>query len=303
VLQSLPLPDAHTNANINHLAASPDGGVWATWFPWLRFDRTGVIGTASIPSFPVSTLDYFRIDAQGDIWILGSNSPEMGASQLFRHSTADGSILQEIDFLAPIRGFALGSTGEEMFAVIVLIPALEWRLARVNLVTGTWSSISINTWTKCGIGGNDPTGFVYANVVDQLGDNDGDGHANRTEVIAGSSPYDATSTPTGPKVYLSFTPVTNAIVIEWQDRDGLFDPAGGLDLTSLSLNASGYGEVLSSLWPFVTAVSLTPDETSATVTFGGLPLPDGLKIVLKASASDKTGSVGWDWQVTPPGTL
>jgi hypothetical protein len=174
----------------------------------------------------------------------------------------------------------------------------------MNLVTGVKSSVPLEpTWSSGTIADGDPTGFIYANVVDRGGDNDGDGAANGAETSAGSNPFDALSRPEGPKVYISFAPGTNAITLTYVDPDGLLDQVGGLDLTTLSLKADGFGEVFGSLFPFLSSVAVTPDGTSATATFGLLPLPMGLKVGLEASVADKTGATGWDWQVTPPGDL
>ncbi len=149
----------------------------------------------------------------------------------------------------------------------------------------------------------DHTGWVYANVVDQNGDNDGDGASNRTETLAASNPFDPLSRPEGPKVYLSFAPTTNAIVLTYVDPDGLLDPAGGLDLSSLQLLTGAGTNVWAFILPFLTTVDVTSDLTHATATFGLLPLPSDLKIRLEARVTDLTGAEGWDWQVTPPGDL
>jgi hypothetical protein len=72
---------------------------------------------------------------------------------------------------------------------------------------------------------------------------------------------------------------------------------------SIELLAGAHGDVFPLLLPFVTSVQISPDGTSGTIVFGGLPLADGLKLPLEARATDKTGAVGWDWAVTPPGDL
>src|SRR5262249_2241245 len=119
----------------------------------------------------------------------------------------------------------------------------------------------------------------------------------------GSDPFDPTSRPNGPKVYIQFEPVTNAIELTYQDPDGLIDPQGGLDVSSLSLAISHYGNVFNYLLPYVTALDVSPDLKQATLTFGALPLPNNKKWPVEARVADLTGAVGWDWQVTPPGDL
>jgi hypothetical protein len=81
----------------------------------------------------------------------------------------------------------------------------------------------------------DPTGFIWANVVDQGGDADSDGAANRVETLSGSNPFDFSSRPQGPKVFIGFVPGTNALVLTFRDPDGLIDPSGGLDASSFSV--------------------------------------------------------------------
>ena len=204
-------------------------------------------------------------------------------------------------------GFALGATGEELFVSggDNIPPDFPRRLWKFNLVTGTRSSIGLaDLGIDWDIPLGDPTGFVWANVRDQNGDADGDGAPNRAETLAGSNPFDATSRPEGPKIYISFEPGTNAIVLTAKDPDGIFDDNGGLKIPSLSITASGYGEVLPYLWPAVTKVELdSAFVQEAKVTFGALPLPLDLKIALEAHVEDKTGATAWDWHVTPPGDL
>jgi len=60
---------------------------------------------------------------------------------------------------------------------------------------------------------------------------------------------------------------------------------------------------MSYLWPFLSAVTLSPDGKEATLVLGALPLPLNLKIALEPHVRDKTGHESWDSQVTPPGDL
>ena len=83
----------------------------------------------------------------------------------------------------------------------------------------------------------------------------------------------------------------------------MLDPTGGLDVAALSVTIGPYGEVFSVLLPFLTFVQVSPDLTQATALFGALPMASNLKWQVEARAADKTGAVGWDWQVTPPGEL
>lgn len=85
------------------------------------------------------------------------------------------------------------------------------------------------------------------------------------------------------------------------DPDGLLHPVGGLDVSKLKLLVDGYGDVLPFLWPFVTSYSMSSDGTDATIEFGGLPIPNDLKLRVEIEAVDRTGAHGSDWQFTPPG--
>jgi hypothetical protein len=92
-------------------------------------------------------------------------------------------------------------------------------------------------------------------------------------------------------------------VLTYKDLDGLVDPQGGLDLSTLSVTIGNYGNVFWLLAPFATALDLSPDMKQATLTFGALPLPFDKKWQVEATIADLTGATGWDWQVTPPGDL
>jgi hypothetical protein len=296
------------DGGICSLAPAPDGTLWALACGaghWLF--RTQ--GTSVLSSFPVeggySGVVYrVHIDAQGRPYVLSLYNEAGGwGSKLLRYNPAAPQQPEAAFQLGGIiRGWAFGPTGEDVFAIVT--PSLNFRLERMNLISGAKSSIPLDPlWTDPYLPGNDPTGFVYANVIDRTRDNDGDGVPNGAETAACSNPFDAQSRPEGPKVYLSFAPTTNAIVLTFVDPDGLLDPAGGLDLSTLALLTGAGTNVFSFILPFLTAVDVSPDGTQATATFGALPLPSNLKIRLEARVSDLTGAVGWDWQVTPPGDL
>jgi hypothetical protein len=319
VMQSYIPPDLSGGMGdevLPYLAAAPDGTLWMTrggpldGEAWTNLENTD--GETLLQAFPLfsagsnGATSALRVDGKGHLYVVSGNDT----------AGSNGKLLYRFDPAAPeqpastytmgghITGHALGANGEEAYVMISPQSApLTRRLERVNLVTGVKSSRPMVGWFSVYIAYGDPTGFIYANVVDRHGDNDGDGVPNGAETAARSNPFDALSTPDGPKAYVSFQPGTNEITLRWDDPDGLFDPAGGLDLSTISLEADGYGEVMVHLWPFLTQVTLAPDGTSATVVLGGLPLPEGLKIGLEARVRDKTGHEGWDWQVTPPGDL
>jgi hypothetical protein len=202
-----------------------------------------------------------------------------------------------------IVGFALGASGEDLFVATASLEKPNYRLMRINLATGVKSARALDPYQSVRIADGDPTGFIFANVVDQFGDNDGDGATNRQETLAGSSPYDPASRPDGPDVYIAFAPATNALVLELVDPDGLFDPVGGLDLATLSVRLGPHGEVLDVLLSFLSSVQVSPDRTRLTAHFDALPFASDLRWEVEVTVTDKTGAVGWDWQVTPPGEL
>jgi streptogramin lyase len=306
VLHTLPLPPGAPEAG---LVAAPDGTLWN-----VQTDATLVHtdGASILSSFVIeasaSIAGPLAVDAAGDLWALHHEAAAAPLDGVLRHfAAADGAILGDYPAVASANGFALGASGEEAFAVDNGGPAgAHCRLVKLNLVSGVRSSVPLPVTQLTAFASmpkSDPTGFIYANVVDQAGDADGDGAANRREVLAGTSPYDALSRPGGPKVYVSFEPVSNAIALTFTDPDGLLDTAGGIDPASIELLAGPHGDVFPLLLHFVTSVQLSAGGTSGTIVFGGLPLGDGLKLPLEARVADVTGAVGWDWAVTPPGDL
>jgi hypothetical protein len=303
----LPATNAPQVTNVHHLAAAVDGSLWVTvqgpgWYLY-NVSEAGILHTFTIPSGYNGVTNQIRIDANGDIWGLSSIAEGLGG--ILRHyDRNDGSLVEQYDLGGLVIGFAFGADGEDIFAVVSAGDATHRRIIRLNRVTGVKSSRIIDPpAVTSGFGPADPTGFVFANVLDQQGDNDRDGATNREETLAGSSPFDELSRPAGPKVYVSFLPVSNAIVLTLKDPDGLVDPQGGLDLASLSLTIANYGNVFGFLLPFATDLQVSPDLTDATLTFGALPLPNNKKWKVEARVADMTGAVGWDWQVTPPGDL
>jgi hypothetical protein len=309
VIRKLVLPATASgfNTKLFFLAAAPDGTMWS-----LQSDNVLVHtdGLSTFEAFPIDAgfngfISQIRVDAAGDIWASSTNTPSGAHSTLLRkYSSTDGSLLAEHDVGGKIAGFALGAAGQDICVAANSTSVIGLRrLVRLNLVTGIRSSVPLDPPNDDSVIPNgDPTGFIYANVIDQQGDNDGDGATNRAETLAGSSPYDPLSRPEGPKVYIDFT-ANNAIILIFKDPDGLLDPAGGLDIGSISLKTGRYGEIFPIVLSFLSFVQVSPDGTEAAAVFGALPLAAGLKLPLDARVTDKTGAVGWDWQVTPPGEL
>ena len=293
---------------INDLVGSIDGKLWTL----VNTNLTKTDGRQVLQSYPVlggfNVTDQIRVNGDGDVWLAGfDNEESTGGTQIRLYSQLDGSLLAQRDMGGAIWGFALGASGDEAFAVIAVLQAPDFprRLVRMNLVTGVRSSMPLTAQfgTSVGMCNGDPTGFHFANVIDQTGDNDADGYSNRTETAAHSNPFDPLSRPDGPKVFISFAQSNNAIILKFVDPDGLLDPVGGLSVPSISVKLGPYGEVFNYLLPFLTFVQVSPDLTEATALFGALPLASDKKWELEASVADKSGARGWDWQVTPPGDL
>jgi hypothetical protein len=311
-LPTLGLPGGDTF--LSQLEAAPDGTLWAMLSGYFPLSVTQTDGINALKTFPVDggwngNTNQIRVDANGDLLTVSFYTEESEyGGQIRKFSQVDGSLLKVYSIsmfpgvpISSVGSFALGPTGEDVYAAIGMLggPAV----ARINLVTGARSLRLFPSFSSPTVPPGDPTGFIHANVIDQTGDNDGDGYTNRVETLAGSHPFRAESRPNGPKVYLSFLAGSNSIVLTFKDNDGLLNQAGGLDLASLSLVADAYGNILPLLWSFTSKIELTPDGKQATVEFGNLPIPSDLEIGLEATVRDKTGAEGWDWQVTPPGIL
>ncbi len=246
---------------------------------------------------------HMAVDAHDRVYVIAF-TPSGHGDALLRYDPLTPTTPTLLPVGKAIAGFALGASGDDAFLIAakIAVPVVR-RLVRLNLRSGLTSSIPIqDAFNSTEVPYGDPTGFILANVIDQNGDNDGDGYPNRVETLATSNPFDASSRPNGPKVTISFAP-NNAIILTYFDPDGLLHPTGGLDLSTLSLVAGNYGEVFPFLMSFLTFVDVQPDGQTASAVFGGLPLPDDFKLQLQATVADLSGATGWDWQVTPPGDL
>jgi hypothetical protein len=296
--------------------ATIDGTMWMhRWGPtsptiFGAMERTD--GTTILESFDLDHAGSdgqtaaIRVDGTGKLYMVSSSSdPTQNGKFLYRFNpSSPGAAEATYTMGGLITGFVLGANGDEAYVMVAPLAApLTRRLERVNLVTGRKSSVPMDAWPNSAIAYGDPTGFVYANVVDRAGDNDGDGIPNGVETAARSNPFDLLSRPDGPKVFVDFAPTTNAPVLIFQDPDGLLNSTKGLNLSTVSLKVGIYGEVLQFLFPFLTSVTVSPDGTQATAVFGVLHLASNAKLKFEARVADKTGAVGWDFQVSPPGDL
>ncbi len=312
VVQTFDPPPVVAESSICRMVPSADGALWMlVCGPGGVNTMMKTDGVSILDSFPVNggttgSVWHIAVDAFDRVFVLEWVSVTQGiwGNHLLRYDPKSPAEPYAFEAGGIIRGFALGPEGEDAYVVSAPLAApLTSRLDRINLRSGVRSSVPLDpVYSNGGMAYGDPTGFVLANAIDQLGDNDGDGYANRVETLAGSNPFNPQSRPNGPKVTISFTPA-NSIILTYFDPDGLVHPTGGLDLTSLSLTAGPFGEVFPFLMSFLNLVDVQPDGKTASAVFGGLPLPSGLKLQLEATVADLTGATGWDWQVTPPGDL
>ncbi len=296
------------------LQSTPDGQAWMLlggFVPppagtgsagkFVLTDGTSELGAVFTPGF--GDPDGARVDPQGRPWMIVWVNDY---SHLVCFDPVTGGQGASWFLGWGVDEFAFGPTGEEVFYVRKLVsPAFGRQLVKFSLVTGQSSWIPLDpTYTFGDVIDGDPTGFVLANTVDQQGDNDLDGFTNRDEVAQGYNPYDPMSRPGGPKVYLSYGPApAHPLRLRYVDPDGILDPVGGLDQTTLSVFAEhplyGSGEIFWDLAAYLTSVTFSPDGTQVDLDFGSLVLPTGLGFGLTASVSDKTGARAWDWHFTP----
>jgi hypothetical protein len=226
--------------------------------------------------------------------------------RLVKARLSDAGTEEVFEFPAVIHGFDVRGDGEVVYVFTNGFDFPNHRLHRLNLRTRAMSYLSLSDMMQPGtqdIPDGDLTGYVFANVTDRGGDNDGDGIANGAEVDARSNPFDFESRPDGPRVGVTFAPSTNSLRLNLEDADGLLHPTKGIDVSTLSVTASGIGEIFPLLLPFVSSAVVAADGKSADLEFGLLQIPSNLKIRIEASVRDKTGARGSDWQATPPGNL
>jgi hypothetical protein len=316
VLRTLELPslvNPHSgSAGVAHLAGAPDETLWALVSGGgqmlVNTDGERILHAFEIQGGYNTVTWKVGVDGAGRLLVVDFyDFPTTFGDTILRYDPAAPGAPEAAFPMGGLvdGGFVLGPTGEDLYAVAQsLVPPYPERLVRMNLVTGVKSSVPLSpTWFDCHTGHGDSSGFVWANVIDRDGDSDGDGAANGVETAAGSNPFDAQSRPDGPKASISFAHSNNAIILKLVDPDGLLDPVGGLDVAALSVTLGPYGEVFSLLLPFLTFVQVSADLTEATAFFGALPLAADKQWQLEVTVVDRTGAVGWDWQVTPPGQL
>lgn len=323
VLQTLYLPDLSGQTGdeaIPQMVGDIDGTFWVMHLgaPDAKARLVHTDGTNILQSIVIegggNGFSYdLRLDGMNrfyvqSIWDQDADPPEY-ATKIYRYDLANPEAMDEsFDLGGMVDGHALGATGEALYVAVRVLdgpgPPFPRRLIRLNVVSKVQSSVPLSPeWVDTTLADGDPTGFIYANVVDRMGDNDGDGAPNGAETAAGSNPFDATSRPSGPKVYISFAQSNGALILKYVDPDGILNPTAGLNLASLSVTSSQHGQIFQYLLSFLTFVQVSPDQTEVTALFGALPIPPDVKWQFEATVADKTGATGWDWQVSRPGDL
>lgn len=198
-------------------------------------------------------------------------------------------------------GLAFSADGTELWTLSDLDPTpggVLMSLAKVSPLTGQSTALPLDPWLGSwgAFPRADATGYLWANIVSPLSDDDQDGIPNRQEIDAGSSPYDPFSRPGGPTALLTLDP-QNALTMTFVDPDGIFGP-GGLSLPSFSMLLNGLPT--NYFWLFLsasTAIALSPDGKQLDVVAGSFSFPVGISI--EVGVSDKSGSQDWDALITP----
>ncbi|MFN0207627.1 MAG: hypothetical protein ACKVS6_15075 [Planctomycetota bacterium] len=305
-------------SGVNGAAARPSGLHWvdttgATVTPPSGFRKTHrVVYTGAITT--ISSFDFngeferMCVGADDSVYFL--NSPPGGSYQKLARLNVETGVPDKFISIGQGVGpiYNLSNNSEEAFFIGgVLGPSgePEIRLIKLSLVTGQSSFVVVSGLLKNPkFVRGDSTGQLMATIIDQDGDNDGDGYTNYREVRFGYNPYDATNYPTGPKIYLWFDEANNsALNIKIYDPDGINDAAGGIQMSTLLVRAEhpqlGSGDILPALLPYLTNSTTSNDGTTLTLTFGGYAFPKDLGFGLTVSVSDVLGAFAWDWHMTP----
>lgn len=143
------------------------------------------------PVPPTSTAYPPAFDINGRIWV-----SSFGNGTVVQIDQTNGSVLQTLSFTPNNIGVSTDNLGRIRLASRVTFsgvgPPCEVR--RVNPTTGVLeipTKLQFGAFAASGTQTNLSTQFQYCLVVNPLGDLDGDGEANFSEVLQGTSPIDA----------------------------------------------------------------------------------------------------------------
>ncbi len=149
--------------------------------------------TLNVYSLPTSSVGSLTFDRNGDIWC-GS----FGNGTLLQVDETNGNILNTYSSTPNILGLAMDSQGRLLASIRVTFsgvgPPCEVR--RIDPATGGLEMPTVLTLGGFGALGTQAaisTPWQYSLVVDPLGDLDGDGEGNWTEIQGGTSPIDASA--------------------------------------------------------------------------------------------------------------
>jgi streptogramin lyase len=157
-----------------------------------ELDATGA--TLNVYPLPAQSAGSLTFDRNGDIWVGHFNA----TGTLHHIDETNGAILANYSLPPSINGLATDSLGRILATVRVTFsgvgPACELR--RVDPATGTVEvpgRLQLGTFAASGTQAAVSTPWQYSLVVAPTGDMDGDGDANVTEILNGTSPIDPTS--------------------------------------------------------------------------------------------------------------
>ncbi|MBL8696426.1 MAG: hypothetical protein JNJ88_20180 [Planctomycetes bacterium] len=316
------IPGSTIGAGLDRLEPHPSGGVVALLGGYIP------VPPPALPEFPsalgwfdgsslrafaphlASRLWHLRVEMAGTA--LAFKDPTIGThNKLVRVDLATGSFLREWtlgEHPFNVYEFAIGPSGEEIYGLAMGGFGPQRMLIKFSLVTGQLSKIRLhNFFTSPAFGQGDPTGHTLATVVDPAGDADHDGIANATEVRFGYNPFDATSRPGGPKVYVRIERNASGqglrLGVDLNDPDGVMHPVQGLDFSTLQIlmdDPSGAEfDALPALIPLLQSVRTNTDGTMMSLGFDLSELHGAANAGFTASILDRTGARGWDWHNVP----
>ncbi|MEO6597593.1 MAG: two-component regulator propeller domain-containing protein [Planctomycetota bacterium] len=153
-----------------------------------EIDVTGT--TLNLYTLPATSVGSLTFDKNGDIWV-GS----FGNGTLLQIDETNGTVLNTYTFAPNVIGLATDSYGRVLATARTAAAPCEVR--RVDPATGTLeipARLQLGTFAAAGTQSAISTPWQYSLVVAPFGDLDGDGQVNYSEILAGTSPVDATST-------------------------------------------------------------------------------------------------------------
>jgi streptogramin lyase len=153
-----------------------------------ELDATGAT-LAVYPGMPASTSAPPTFDINGRIWV-----SSFGNGTVLQIDQTNGAVLQTLSIAPNGIGISTDNLGRIRLVARTAVAPCEVR--RVNPTSGALeipTKLQLGAFLASGTQWMLSTQFQYCLVVNQLGDLDGDGEANYSEIINGTSPIDARS--------------------------------------------------------------------------------------------------------------